>query len=169
MKRRAGRLAWTLVVGIVMGLIGTQAVYAQSETRAADERAIREAELEWWGVTVAKNLERTVSFYADDASMFPPNAPLATGKEAIRAVWSPLLTTPGVAISGQTTKVEASRGGDLGYSIGTYELITPDPTGKPVTDHGKYVVVWKKQADGSWKVMADIFNSNLPTPAAAAR
>jgi ketosteroid isomerase-like protein len=152
-----------------MGLIGTQAVNAQSETRAADERAIREAELEWWGVTIAKNLERTVAFYADDASMFPPNAPIATGKEAIRAVWSQLLTTPGVAISGQTTKVEASRGGDLGYSIGTYELITPDPAGKPVTDHGKYVVVWKKQADGSWKVMVDIFNSNLPAPAAAAR
>src|SRR5262249_1781090 len=141
-KRIARRLAWTLAVGIVMGLIGIQVVYAQSETHAADERAIREAELEWWGVTVAKNLERTVAFYADDASMYPPNAPLATGKEAIRAVWSPLLTTPGVAISGQTTKVEASRGGDLGYSTGTYELSTPDPTGKPVTDHGKYVVVW---------------------------
>ena len=169
MKRRARKLAWTLAVGIVVGLLGTQAVYAQSETRAADERAIREAELEWWGVTVAKNLERTVAFYADEASMFPPNAPLATGKEAIRAVWSPLLTTPGVAISGQTTKVEVSRGGDLGYTTGTYQLTAPDPAGKPVTDRGKYVVVWKKQADGSWKVIADIFNSNLPAPAAAAR
>ena len=86
MKRIVGRLAWTLAVSIVVGMIGNQAVNAQSETRAVDERAIREAESEWWGVTVAKNLERTVAFYADDASMFPPNAPIATGKEAIRAV-----------------------------------------------------------------------------------
>ncbi len=59
------------------------------------------------------------------------------------------------------TKVEASRGGDLGYSIGTYELTTYDPTGKPVTDCSKYVAVWKKQADGNWKAVADIFNSML--------
>ena len=169
MKRIAGRLALTLAVGIVVGTIGNQAVNAQPDTREADERAIREAEIEWWKVAVAKDLERTVAFYADDASMFPPNAPMATGKEAIRAVWSQLLATPGFAVSGQTTKVEASRGGDLGYSIGTYELTTHDPTGKPVMDRGKYVVVWKKQADGSWKAIADIFNSNLPAPAATPR
>jgi ketosteroid isomerase-like protein len=45
-------------------------------------------------------------------------------------------------------------------------LTTPDPAGKPVTDRGKYVTIWKKQADGSWKVIADIFNSDLPMPAA---
>ncbi len=169
MKRIVGRLAWTLAMGIVVGMISNQAVNAQPETRAADERAIREAEIEWWKVTVAKDLECTVAFYADDASMFPPNAPIATGKEAIRAVWSQLFTTPGFAISGQTTKVEASRGSDLGYSIGTYEITTPDPAGKPIMDRGKYVVVWKKQADGSWKAIADIFNSNLPAPAATPR
>ena len=155
MQRIAGRLALTLAIGMVVGMLGNQAVNAQSDTRATDERAIREAEIAWWKVAVAKDLERTIAFYADDAAMFPPHAPMATGKEAIRAVWSPLLTTPGFAISGQTTKVEASRGADLGYSIGIYDLTTPDATGKPVTDRGKYVVVWKKQADGSWKVVLD--------------
>ena len=169
MQRIAVRLVLTLAVGLVVGLIGNQALNAQPDTRAADERAIREAEMEWWKVAVAKDLERTLGFYANDASMFPPNAPIATGKEAIRAVWSQFFAIPGFAISGQPTKVEASRGGDLGYAIGTFELTAPDPTGKPVTDRGKYVVVWKKQADGSWKAIADIFNSNLPAPVAATR
>jgi uncharacterized protein (TIGR02246 family) len=165
-KRIAGRLVWTLAVGMVVGMLGNQAVNAQSDTRAADERAIREAGIEWLKVTGAKDLERTVAFYADDASMFPPNAPIATGKEAIRAVWSQVFTTPGIAVSGQTTKVEASRGSDLAYEIGTYELTIHDSAGKPVMDRGKYVVVWKKQAEGSWKVMVDIFNSDLPAAAA---
>ena len=169
MKRIAGRLAWTLAVGMVVGLIGTQALHAQPDTRAADEQAIRETDIAWSKVGAAKDLEHMLAFFADDASELSPNAPLATGKEALRKAWSAYFATPGFAISWQPTKVEASRGGDLGYSMGTYELTTHDPTGKPVTDRGKYVTMWKKQADGTWKVVADIFNSDLPAPAAATK
>jgi uncharacterized protein (TIGR02246 family) len=168
-KRIAGRLVLALAVGMVVGMIGTQALRAQPDTRAGDERAIRETDMAMSKAGGAKDLEHVLAFYADEASMFPPNAAIATGKEAIRAVWSQLLANPGFAVSWQPTKVEASRGGDLGYSSDTYEVTLHDPTGKPVTDRGKYVAVWKKQADGSWKAVADIFNSDLPAPAAAAR
>jgi ketosteroid isomerase-like protein len=43
-----------------------------------------------------------------------------------------------------------------------------DASGKPVNDHGKYVVVWEKQRDGNWKCGTDIWNSDLPAPPAAA-
>ena len=46
-----------------------------------------------------------------------------------------------------------------------YMLTLKDSQGKPVTDHGKLVEVWKKQADGKWKSVVDIFNSDLPLPA----
>ena len=169
MKRIAGRLAWTLAVGMVVGLIGTQALHAQPDTRAADEQAIRERDMAWSKVGAAKDLEGVLAFFTDEASELPPNAPIATGKEARRKAWSEYFATPGFAFNWQPTKVEVSRGGDLGYSMGTYELTTHDPTGKPVTDRGKYVTVWKKQADGTWKVVADIFNSNLPAPPAATK
>jgi ketosteroid isomerase-like protein len=168
-KRIVGRLAWTLAVGMVVGLIGTQALHAQPDTRAADEQAIRERDIAWSKVGAAKDLEGVLAFFTDDASELPPNAPIATGKEARRKVWSEYFATPGFAFNWQPTKVEASRGGDLGYSMGTYELTMHDPTGKPVIDRGKYVTVWKKQADGTWKVVADIFNSDLPVPAAATK
>jgi ketosteroid isomerase-like protein len=58
--------------------------------------------------------------------------------------------------------VEVARSGDLGYSQGTYDLTFNDPSGKPMTDRGKYLEVWKKQADGSWKCAVDTFNSDLP-------
>ena len=169
MQRIARRLALTLAVGIVVSIIGTQALHAQPDTRAADERAIRETDMAWSKAAGAKDLDRMLTFFADDASELPPNAPMATGKEALRKVWSEYFATPGFAISWQPTKVDASRGGDLGYSMGTYELTTHDPTGKPVTDRGKYVTIWKKQADGTWKSVTDIFNSDLPAPAAATK
>jgi len=61
--------------------------------------------------------------------------------------------------------VEASRSGDFAYDIGTYQLTMNDPQGKPMSERGKYTVVWKKQADGSWKAVADMFSSDLPLPA----
>jgi ketosteroid isomerase-like protein len=70
--------------------------------------------------------------------------------------------SPRFAVSWQPTKAEASRGGDIGYTLGTYELTLNNPQGTPVTDRGKYLTVWKKQADGSWKVAVDTFNSDLP-------
>ena len=75
-----------------------------------------------------------------------------------------LMNTPGFALTFQSTKVEVARAGDLGYSIGAYELTLNDAKGKPVKDRGKYATVWKKQADGSWKAVVDMFSSDLPSP-----
>jgi uncharacterized protein (TIGR02246 family) len=137
------------------------------DTRAADERAVREADAAWSKAAAAKDIEAYLSFLAEDASVFPPNAPLLAGKEANRKAVSEEMTNPGYAVSWQANKVEASRSGDLAYSIGTYQGTMNDAKGKPVTDRGKYVTVWKKQPDGQWKVVADIYNSDLPAPEAA--
>lgn len=140
-----------------------------ADTRVADAGAIRAAEQDWSNAAAAKELSRTLSFYADDASMFAPNAPIATGKDAIRAIWSQEFANPGFAISWQTAKVEVSRSRDLAYTRGTYEFTLSDLKGRPFTDRGKYVVVWKKHADGNWKAVADIWNSDLPPPGAPTR
>ena len=137
------------------------------DTRAADERAIREAEAAWSKATTAKDLERTLSFLADDCSALPSNAPIVTGKEALRAYWSQASTAPGSSVSWRATSVQVARSGDLGYVVGAYESAGKDAKGRPVTDRGKYVEVWKKQPDGSWKVVVDIYNSDLPAPGAA--
>ena len=128
----------------------------------ADEAAIRETTNEWMNAANAKDVERMVSGYTDDASLFRPNAPIATGKEAIRKVLSKLTERPGLSESNQVTKVEVSRMGDLAYSFGTYESTWNDPEGNPVTKRGKWVAVYKKQADGQWKQVADIGNSDGP-------
>lgn len=160
--RMAARLAGCALVLFAIGCSGPQPA---PDTRAADEAAIRQTNTAWSKTAEAKQLEAMVAYYADDASVFPPNAPIVTGKEAIRKVLAPLFEMPGFYLTWQATKVEVSRSGDLAYSSGPYEQRFNDPKGNPVTDRGKGVTVWKKQADGSWKAVADIFNSDLP-PAA---
>ncbi len=155
-----------LVVLVSVLLLACQP-QAPPDTRAADEQAIRDTYAECLKASQAKDLERVLSCWADDGSVFPPNAPIATGKEAIRPFYSELYTNPGFALSSQQTKVEVSHAGDLAYDVGAYELTLNDPQGKPVTDRGKFVHVWKKQPDGSWKAVVAIFNSDQPAPGTA--
>ena len=131
------------------------------DMRAEDEQAIRDAEdVQMFEAAKAKDVERVLSFYADDALGFPPNAALISGKEEMGAFWSELVEDPG--LNWQTTKVEVSRSSDLAYSFGTFEATISGPEGEPLDDHGKWVVVWKKQPDGTWAHIIDIFNSDVP-------
>lgn len=138
-----------------------------SVTRAADEAALRNADLQWSKAADSKTADQFVAFFADDAIFLPPNVPIMTSKEAIQRWMSGLMDSPGFALSWQPTRAGVSAGGDMGYTSGVYQLKMTGPSGKPVSDHGKYLTVWKKQADGSWRVVADTFNSDLP-PAGAA-
>ena len=130
--------------------------------RAADEAAIKALDAEWSKAAGSKNVDKTVSYYAGDAIVMPSNSPALTSKEAIRAMWQGMLGAPNFSGGWTATKVEVARSGDLAYVTGTYEISQADASGKPVTDKGKYLEVWKKQADGSWKCVADMFNTNLP-------
>jgi len=149
----------TLIVTLTLGVAAAAVCLAADAKR---EQALRDADAQWSKAAGAKDLDKTVSYYSDDAIVMPPNASAATTKEAIRKVWQDLLTSPGVAISWKATKVEVAKSGDIGFVSGTYEVTMNDASGKPVNDRGKYVEVWEKQADGKWKCGADIWNSDLP-------
>ena len=100
----------------------------------------------------------------DDAYFLPPDAPLAQGKEAIHALITELEAMPGMSLTWSPVAADVGSAGDLGFTIGTYEMKLDGPEG-PISIDGKYMTVWKKQADGSWKVTADMFNPNgPPTP-----
>jgi uncharacterized protein (TIGR02246 family) len=135
------------------------------DTRPADEQTIRDLDGQWSKTAGTRDLDATVAYYSDDAVLLPPNEPIVTGKQAIRSSWMSLLS-PNIALSWQANKVDVARSGDLAYVVGAYTLTTRDAVGKPATDHGKTVEVFKKQADGSWKVVADMYNSDLAAPPA---
>ena len=137
-----------------------------AESKSSDEQTLRDLEAKWSAAAAAKDVDKTVSYYADDATVLPANGPIATTKDAMRKIWMDLFSSPGAVVSWKTTKVEVARSGDMAYTSGTYQLSVNDATGKPISDHGKYVVVWEKKA-GTWKAAADIWNSDLPAAGAA--
>lgn len=135
------------------------------DTRAADEAALKRLDEEWSKAAGAKDVEKTISYYADDAVVLPPNSPRLNGKEAFRSLWKSMLDAPGFHGGWNATKVEVARSGELGYVSGNYEMTANDASGKPQTDKGKFLEIWKKQSDGNWKCAVDMFSSDLPAPA----
>jgi ketosteroid isomerase-like protein len=131
------------------------------------EGVLRVLDTQWSKAAAAKDLEQTIAYYSDDAVVLPPNGPSATTKEAIRKLWQDLLASPGFALSWKPSRVEASKSGDMAHVSGTYEFSINDASGKPFNDRGKYLEVWKKQADGNWKCAADMWNSDLAASASA--
>jgi uncharacterized protein (TIGR02246 family) len=129
------------------------------------EQAVRDQDAKWSNAAESRDVDKLVSFYAADAVVLPAHAAIATTKDSIRQIFQRLLSIHDVALSWKPTNVIVAGSGDLAYSTGTYEMNAPDESGKSTTDHGKYVAVWKKQADGSWKVAVDIWNTDLPLPA----
>ena len=144
------------ILTVCVGLIPITVAFAAG----ADEQAVRDADAEWSKVAGAKDLDKTVAFYADDAIVLPPNEAAVTTKDGIRNLWKGFLENL-QNISWKTTRVETSKSGDMACLIGTYEMTMKDGT----KDHGKYCEVWEKKADGKWKVATDMFSSDLPGPA----
>ncbi len=127
--------------------------------RSADEAAIRKIDLAWSHAAETKDLEAVIAPYAADGSVLPFNAPMATGPAAIRQVWSGLLSKPGFSLRFAPTKIEIAASRDMAWEVGTFELKLNDAQGNPMMIPGKYVVTWKNLG-GTWKVAADIFNTD---------
>ncbi|CAN5482121.1 hypothetical protein BH09PLA1_BH09PLA1_01950 [soil metagenome] len=121
-------------------------------------KALANLDDEWSAAAAARDVERVASFYADDAVVYPPNEPVAKGKAAATKVWAQMLSDPSFKLTWKATHAEAR--GDLGFTAGTYELSMTGPDGKPMTEKGKYLCVWEKQKDGSWKAVHDMWNSD---------
>lgn len=115
---------------------------------------------EWSKAAATKNADAVASFYATDAIAYPPNLPAAVGQPAARAVWAAGFADSTYSISWATAHAGASKSGDLGYTAGTYQESYRGADGNPVTMTGKYLCVWAKQADGSWKATNDMWNTD---------
>ncbi len=135
-----------------------------SDTRTADEAAIRVLDEQWSAIAAKNDLEGTLAFYSDDAVLLPPNSPMAADKKSIRESWAGLLG-PNTSLTWKASKIEVAKSGDIGYLYGTYQLSIKDPKGGPtMNDTGKIVEVWKKLPDGKWKCIVDTYNSDIPVP-----
>ena len=130
---------------------------APARARAAD--AIRRLDAEFMKAADARNAGALVkAFYAADAVLMPPNHPIVEGRANIQGFLQGLMDSGFTGIKLETTTVVDA--GDLAYGRGRYTLSMAPPGGAPVQDVGKYIVTYRRQADGTWWAVADIFNSD---------
>ena len=140
---------------------------AAPDTRAADEAALRALIKDWAAAAQAKDAAKFVSVYAEDAVVMMAGAPDIRGIAAIREGIPAMMQDPAFALSFEAETVKVARSGDLAYETGTYSMTMTGPDKKPATEKGHYVVVWRKGADDTWKVVVDAPISDPPDAPAA--
>jgi ketosteroid isomerase-like protein len=100
-------------------------------------------------------------YYSPDAILMPPNQEVIQGRDAIAAFFEGYPPFTDLTF----TPVEVDGAGDIAYVYGIYSLMLILPgEEQPVPDNGKYIEIWKRQVDGTWKLALDIFNSDVPLP-----
>jgi ketosteroid isomerase-like protein len=151
------RILWLMVglASLAAGVACRPAVNVEQE-----REALLAVDREWSQTT--KEPEKFVTYFAEGGAIYPPGSPVVTGAEAIRKTYTEMSSAPGFALSWTPAKADVAASGDIGYTTGAYQAMMGG-----TAETGKYVTVWKKQGDGSWKVTDDIFNADAG-PAAAA-
>jgi ketosteroid isomerase-like protein len=125
----------------------------------SDRTAIRTTVDNFSKAILAGDYATATSYWAEDGTALPPNAPVAHGRADIQKLFSSF---------GKTTAftedvVETDGRGDLAYTHFTYKVtFTPPGTTATITDKGKGLIVWKKQSDNSWLVTRGAWNSDIP-------
>lgn len=135
-----------------------QASQAQTEETV---RAVMELDRQWSERAGAGDVEWIAQLHAEDARTLPQNTEPIEGREAIAGFWRGLSETEGLSLSWSPEGGNAASSGDMAYTWGSYRMELPDGG----EDRGKYLVVWEMR-DGQWRVVADMFSSDLPAPGA---
>ena len=140
--------------------------FASPKSHDADLKSLRDNETQWNQDFLARDPARIAAHYADDAVLINSGEPTVIGRTAILGVFTGLVSDPAFTLKLSTVSVNVSNSGDLGYTRGTYVFAVTDPQSKQVIhDHGNYVTIYSKAADGSWKATEDVAVSEVAPPA----
>ena len=118
-------------------------------------------------VPAAKDVEKVVAYWTDDAVLMPPGQPAVIGKAALRAFVEGSFKIPGFKIHWVSSKPVFSPDGKMAYMQATEELNAPGPDGALVTRSMHGVSIWRVDTEGEWRCTMDISNDAAPAPAAS--
>jgi len=154
----------TVVFGVLLcscdPSAGQPEAQANAGASAADTQAVKELEAKFVSAWEEKN-PAVKELYAPDATIATPNSDPVQGSTSIAAEFDRFAANPNAELDFNNATTVMS-GGDLAFSQGTYTSRRTDPQTRAIeTRNGYYVLIYKKQPDGSWKVIQDV-SSPLP-------
>jgi len=130
---------------------------ADSDSRSGDAAQVRATAAKWENAIGARNLEAILAFYTDDAWQLAEVGPIARTPEERRAFWNAVESLP---VANDTVNVSdritMARSGDLAVQYGEFRQIISDKTGASTSLPQKFINTWRKQPDGSWRVVASM-------------
>ncbi|UCC49155.1 MAG: SgcJ/EcaC family oxidoreductase, partial [Gemmatimonadota bacterium] len=132
---------------------------AMALDRTQLQEAIEAVNAQFMEAVRAGDAAAVAALYTDDAILLPPEAEIVQGLAALQEIWAADFADGGFTLNLTTVSVDGA--GEFAYEIGTWSMPTGEGEGGAV-EQGKYLVVWKRGADGSWKLHADIWNSSSP-------
>jgi len=131
---------------------------ATAAVAATDFRQeLLEADRAFDRVTAERGLDGWMSCFAEDAQLNAPAGPLR-GKAALREHYSKMFAQRDFSIRWTPYHAEASKDGTLGFTLGTAVISWTDDKHQSVKRNGRYLTVWRKEADGTWRAVTDIGN-----------
>jgi len=144
---------------VLAAVAGRNAHSLPADPEPATAETLRTLEAEFMKAALARGSQGYMSYYADDAVELPNGAEAIQGKENIAKTMG-FLDSKDNRLTWTPVYADISASGDLGYTYGTFEFRSKDKDGQPTIGHGKYTSIWKKQKDGSWKVVLDMGNDS---------
>jgi len=162
------RPAQTVAALLTLGLTLTGCRYDPSdfanEVGGADAAALTAAALVYQAAASAKDADAVVSMYDETAIMIPPNAEIVDeGLEGVQNYQFGFIVTPGVELDFELIRVEVAAAGDIGWTFAIGQITINREGEPPGRDVVRDFHTWKKQPDGSWKIVVDMWNSGMPT------
>lgn len=128
---------------------------------ASAQKAIEEVNATMSTYAAKGDSANFTNLYTDDAIILPPNSTMLQGHNAIESYWGSIFRLGKVDVQLKLINVFGS--GNIAVETGIYDLKIQPETMAPILDHGKYMVIWQKQSDNSWKLKRDMWSSDLPT------
>lgn len=157
MKQLTAPIAGVLLLSVACAAPAPPPPEKPAVDLAAERAAVEAANTEW--TASSQDVDKYMSFFAEGAYFLGINQPMIVGKQGIRERIDYLNDLPGFGGEASAVKIEVSKEGDMAYVVGQGTWGLAVEGGESVTIPGKTLTVWKKQADGSWKIVADAVNT----------
>jgi uncharacterized protein (TIGR02246 family) len=150
---------------VILLLIATSlSVLAEQENKpdsptttalAEARKAIDNGNAQWVDAWEKADASLLAGLFAPDGVLLGRNGKVFKGPQQILERQKTAMESAGRGVKAIVTTVDLWLDGDTAYETGKYSYKYQEK-GKPVTEDGRYVTVWKRQSDGSWKIIMDM-------------